>query len=127
MAARCERRVSSSGNPAEPRCSPDASLAKPCRVVDNDDATVKELMPPDRSPQGVACSLPTTGRDATRQGGGQCSGRCRPIECSRRNPMIHPAPEPLVLVDADGPVLTVTINRPEKRNATNAEVLCRLY
>jgi enoyl-CoA hydratase len=37
------------------------------------------------------------------------------------------APEPLVLVDADGAVLTVTINRPEKRNATNAEVLCRLY
>jgi enoyl-CoA hydratase len=37
------------------------------------------------------------------------------------------APEPLVLVNADGPVLTVTINRPEKRNATNAEVLCRLY
>jgi enoyl-CoA hydratase len=36
-------------------------------------------------------------------------------------------PEPLVLVDADGPVLTVTLNRPEKRNATNAEVLCRLY
>ena len=36
-------------------------------------------------------------------------------------------PEPLVLADADGPVLTVTINRPEKRNATNAEVLCRLY
>ena len=35
--------------------------------------------------------------------------------------------EPLVIVDADGPVLTVTINRPEKRNATNAEVLCRLY
>ncbi|SHN45158.1 crotonase/enoyl-CoA hydratase family protein [Cryptosporangium aurantiacum] len=34
--------------------------------------------------------------------------------------------DPLVLVDADGPVLTVTINRPEKRNATNAEVLCRL-
>jgi len=41
--------------------------------------------------------------------------------------MTDPAPEPLVLVDADGPVLTVTINRPEKRNATNAEVLCRLY
>jgi enoyl-CoA hydratase len=36
-------------------------------------------------------------------------------------------PEPLVLADADGPVLTVTINRPDKRNATNAEVLCRLY
>lgn len=35
--------------------------------------------------------------------------------------------EPLVLVDADGPVLTVTINRPEKKNAANAEVLCRLY
>ncbi len=35
--------------------------------------------------------------------------------------------EPAVIVDADGPVLTVTINRPEKKNATNAEVLCRLY
>ncbi|GAA3209533.1 crotonase/enoyl-CoA hydratase family protein [Actinocorallia longicatena] len=34
---------------------------------------------------------------------------------------------PLVLVEAEGGVLTVTINRPEKRNATNAEVLCRLY
>ncbi|TQS41893.1 crotonase/enoyl-CoA hydratase family protein [Cryptosporangium phraense] len=34
--------------------------------------------------------------------------------------------EPLVLVEADGPVLTVTLNRPEKRNATNAEILCRL-
>lgn len=34
--------------------------------------------------------------------------------------------EPLVLVETDGPILTVTINRPEKRNATNAEVLCRL-
>lgn len=38
-----------------------------------------------------------------------------------------PTPEPLVLVEADGPVLTVTLNRPEKRNATNSEVLCRLY
>ena len=37
------------------------------------------------------------------------------------------AGEPLVLVEADGPVLVVTLNRPEKRNATNAEVLCRLY
>ena len=36
-------------------------------------------------------------------------------------------PEPLVLVDADDHILTVTLNRPEKRNATNAEVLCRLY
>jgi enoyl-CoA hydratase len=35
--------------------------------------------------------------------------------------------EPLVLTEVDGPVLTVTINRPEKKNATNAEVLCRLY
>ena len=35
--------------------------------------------------------------------------------------------EPLVLAEVDGPVLTVTINRPEKKNATNAEVLCRLY
>jgi enoyl-CoA hydratase len=35
--------------------------------------------------------------------------------------------EPLVLVESDGPVLTVTINRPAKRNAANAEVLCRLY
>jgi enoyl-CoA hydratase len=32
-----------------------------------------------------------------------------------------------VLVEADGAVLTVTLNRPEKRNATNAEVLCRLH
>lgn len=35
--------------------------------------------------------------------------------------------DPLVLVNAEGPVLVVTINRPEKKNATNAEVLCRLY
>ena len=35
--------------------------------------------------------------------------------------------EPLVLVEADGPVLIVTINRPDKKNAANAEVLCRLY
>jgi len=35
--------------------------------------------------------------------------------------------EPLVLVEVDGPVLIVTINRPEKKNAANAEVLCRLY
>ena len=34
--------------------------------------------------------------------------------------------EPLVLVEAEGPVLVVTINRPEKKNAANAEVLCRL-
>ena len=35
--------------------------------------------------------------------------------------------EPLVLVEAEGPILIVTINRPEKKNAANAEVLCRLY
>ena len=35
--------------------------------------------------------------------------------------------EPLVLVEAEGPILVVTINRPEKRNAANSEVLCRLY
>ena len=34
--------------------------------------------------------------------------------------------EPAVLVDRDGPIVTVTLNRPEKRNAFNAEVLCRL-
>jgi len=35
--------------------------------------------------------------------------------------------EPLVLVEPEGPVLIITINRPEKKNAANAEVLCRLY
>ncbi len=39
----------------------------------------------------------------------------------------RPEGEPLVLVEAEGAVLTVTLNRPEKRNATNAEVLCRLF
>jgi enoyl-CoA hydratase len=34
--------------------------------------------------------------------------------------------EPAVLVERDGPVVTLTLNRPEKRNAFNAEVLCRL-
>lgn len=34
--------------------------------------------------------------------------------------------EPAVLVERDGHVVTVTLNRPEKRNAFNAEVLCRL-
>ncbi|MDG2050880.1 MAG: crotonase/enoyl-CoA hydratase family protein [Myxococcota bacterium] len=33
----------------------------------------------------------------------------------------------VVLVEANGPVLTVTLNRPEKRNAVNSEVMCRLY
>jgi len=35
--------------------------------------------------------------------------------------------EPAVLVERDGPVLVVTLNRPEKRNAVNCEVMCRLY
>jgi len=34
--------------------------------------------------------------------------------------------DPAVLVERDGAVLTITLNRPEKRNAFNAEVLCRL-
>lgn len=34
--------------------------------------------------------------------------------------------EPAVIVERDGHVLTITLNRPEKRNAFNAEVLCRL-
>ena len=34
--------------------------------------------------------------------------------------------EPAVLVDRDGAIVTVTLNRPDKRNAFNAEVLCRL-
>ena len=32
-----------------------------------------------------------------------------------------------VLVEQDGPVLIVTLNRPEKKNAVNSEVMCRLY
>lgn len=34
--------------------------------------------------------------------------------------------EPAVLVDRDDAVVTITLNRPDKRNAFNAEVLCRL-
>lgn len=34
---------------------------------------------------------------------------------------------PAVIVEKDGHVLTVTLNRPEKRNAVNSEVMCRLY
>jgi len=34
---------------------------------------------------------------------------------------------PAVLVEAEGPVLVVTLNRPEKKNAVNCEVMCRLY
>jgi enoyl-CoA hydratase len=35
--------------------------------------------------------------------------------------------EPAVIVEKDGHVLTVTLNRPEKRNAINCESMCRLY
>ena len=34
--------------------------------------------------------------------------------------------EPAVLVDYDDHIATITLNRPEKRNAFNAEMLCRL-
>jgi len=35
--------------------------------------------------------------------------------------------EPVVIVEKEGAILIVTLNRPEKRNAVNSEVLCRLY
>ncbi len=35
------------------------------------------------------------------------------------------ADQPAVLIGRDGHVVTVTLNRPDKRNAFNAEVLCR--
>ncbi|MGB0622162.1 MAG: crotonase/enoyl-CoA hydratase family protein [Myxococcota bacterium] len=35
--------------------------------------------------------------------------------------------EPAVLVEKEGHVLTVTLNRPEKRNCFNSEVMCRMY
>ena len=35
--------------------------------------------------------------------------------------------EPAVLVAAEDDLLVVTLNRPEKRNAVNSEVMCRLY
>ena len=34
--------------------------------------------------------------------------------------------DPAVLVEHDGHVVTLTLNRPAKKNAFNAEVLCRL-
>ncbi|MCB0997468.1 MAG: crotonase/enoyl-CoA hydratase family protein [Acidimicrobiales bacterium] len=34
--------------------------------------------------------------------------------------------DPAVIVEKDGHVLIVTLNRPEKRNAVNSEVMCRL-
>jgi len=35
--------------------------------------------------------------------------------------------DPVVLVERDEHVLVVTLNRPEKKNAVNCEVMCRLY
>jgi len=35
--------------------------------------------------------------------------------------------EPAVIVEKDGHVLFVSLNRPEKRNAINCEAMCRLY
>jgi len=35
--------------------------------------------------------------------------------------------DPAVIVEQEGPVLVVTLNRPEKKNAVNSEVMCRLY
>lgn len=37
------------------------------------------------------------------------------------------ADEPPLLVERDGHVVTLTLNRPAKRNAFNAEMLCRLF
>jgi enoyl-CoA hydratase len=34
---------------------------------------------------------------------------------------------PAVIVEKDGHLVTVTLNRPEKRDAVNCEVMCRLY
>ena len=34
---------------------------------------------------------------------------------------------PAVIVEREGAVLVVTLNRPEKKNAVNCEVMCRLY
>ena len=35
--------------------------------------------------------------------------------------------DPAVIVETEGPILVVTLNRPEKKNAVNCEVMCRLY
>jgi enoyl-CoA hydratase len=35
--------------------------------------------------------------------------------------------DPVVILEKEAHVLTVTLNRPEKRNAVNCEVMCRLY
>ena len=38
-----------------------------------------------------------------------------------------PMADPVVIVEKEGAILIVTLNRPEKRNAINSEVMCRLY
>ena len=35
--------------------------------------------------------------------------------------------DPAVIVEKNGPVLLVTLNRPEKKNAVNCEVMCRAF
>lgn len=35
--------------------------------------------------------------------------------------------QPAVIVEQEGPILIVTLNRPEKKNAVNSEVMCHLY
>ena len=35
--------------------------------------------------------------------------------------------DPVVIVEKEGAILIVTLNRPEKKNAINSEVMCRLY
>lgn len=36
-------------------------------------------------------------------------------------------PTPAVIVEKEGHILIVTLNRPEKKNCVNSEVMCRLY
>jgi enoyl-CoA hydratase len=38
-----------------------------------------------------------------------------------------PMADPAVIVETEGPILVVTLNRPEKKNAVDCEVMCRLY
>jgi enoyl-CoA hydratase len=35
--------------------------------------------------------------------------------------------DPAVIVENEGPILIVTLNRPDKKNCVNSEVMCRLY
>jgi enoyl-CoA hydratase len=35
--------------------------------------------------------------------------------------------QPAVIVEKEGPILVVTLNRPEKKNAVDSESMCRLY